>query len=281
MTATTTRMTYPLARERNLILGSLLLLAAAAWGLLIWQSSVMDDSMSLTMGMGAPLFIALWIAMMVAIMFPTAAPMIMTFARVHAKKKERGQAFVPTWLFAGAYILVWSAIGIVAYGVAIAGDALADEWYWLSDNAPSIGGGALVLAGLYQLSPLKNVCLGKCRSPMSFLLSSWRDGYAGSVRMGVEHAAFCLGCCWLLFLILFPLGMMNIAILAIITAFILAEKTSRFGQQIALAAGVALIVYGAVVVAIPDALPMTMDDSAAMEMPMGGEQMPPGGMPAR
>lgn len=279
MTSTTTRTAYPLARERNLILGSLLMLSAVAWGLLVWQSSVMNDSMNLTMGLGAPLFIAIWIAMMVAIMFPTAAPMITTFARINAQKKERGQAFVPTWLFAGAYIFVWSATGIIAYGVAVAGDALAAEWSWLSDNAARIGGGALVLAGLYQLSPLKSVCLGKCRSPMSFLLSSWRDGYVGSVRMGIEHAAFCLGCCWLLFLILFPLGMMNIAILAIITAFILAEKTSRFGQQIALAGGVALIVYGAVVVAIPDALPMTRDDSAAMEMPMGGEQMPP--MPAR
>ena len=139
-------------------------------------------------------------------------------------------------------------------------------------------GGALVLAGLYQLSPLKSVCLGKCRSPMSFLLSSWRDGYVGSVRMGIEHAAFCLGCCWLLFLILFPLGMMNIAILPPPPPFSLPENQTAFGQVTPPGGGVALIVYGAVVVAIPDALPMTRDDSAAMEMPMGGEQMPP--MPA-
>src|SRR5881296_2076656 len=106
---------YPLPRERNFILGSLLVLAAVAWALLIWQAATADGEMSLTMGMSAPFFIALWIAMMVAIMFPTAAPMILMFARVHAKKKERGQSFVPTWIFTSSYLLVWAATGLLAY----------------------------------------------------------------------------------------------------------------------------------------------------------------------
>ncbi|HUF52786.1 MAG TPA: DUF2182 domain-containing protein [Dehalococcoidia bacterium] len=259
MTATTSRTTYPLARERNLILGSLLLLAAAAWGLLIWQTSVMDDSMSLTMGLGAPVFIALWIAMMGAIMFPTAAPMIMMFARVHRDKRAKGQPFVPAWIFTGAYILVWSATGLIAYSIAVAGDELASNSRWLADNAPRIGGAALIAAGAYQLSPVKEVCLGKCRSPMSFILNSWRDGYWGSFRMGLEHAMFCLGCCWLLFLVLFPLGMMNIAALAIITALIFAEKSLPIGRQAARLAAALFIVYGALVIAVPSALPTTMD----------------------
>jgi predicted metal-binding membrane protein len=262
---------HPLPRERNLILGSLLILAAAAWGLLIWQAAVMDDEMSLTMGLSAPLWIALWIAMMVAIMFPTAAPMIMMFARIYAKKAERGQPFVPTWVFAGSYLLIWSVVGVLAYGAAVAGDALADESAWVMDNAPRIGGGLLIAAGVYQLSPLKYVCLNKCRSPMSFILNSWRDGYGGAFRMGIEHGAYCLGCCWLLFAILFPLGMMNIAVLALITLLIFAEKSTPVGRQIATLAAVALIVYGAVVIFVPDALPMTMSDSQAMEMgDMGG-----------
>jgi len=264
--AETTLSAYPLPRERNLILGSLLVLAAAAWGLLIWQAAMTDEDMSLTMGMSAPVWIALWIAMMVAIMFPTAAPMIMMFARVHAKKAEQGQAFVPTWVFASSYLIVWALAGVVAYAIAVAGDALADESMWVMDNAPRIGGGLLIAAGLYQLSPLKYVCLNKCRSPISFILNSWRDGYGGSFRMGLEHGVYCLGCCWLLFLILFPLGMMNIAVLALITLLIFAEKSLPIGRQVALLAAVALIVYGAVVIFVPDALPMTMDDSSAMEM---------------
>lgn len=278
MAETAITSSYPLPRERNLILGSLLVLAAAAWGLLIWQAAVMDEEMSLTMGVSAPLWVALWIAMMVAIMFPTAAPMIMMFARVHAKRQERGQTFVPTWIFASSYLIVWAVAGAVAYTVAVGGDALADESMWVMDNAPRIGGGLLIAAGVYQLSPLKYVCLNKCRSPISFILNSWRDGYGGSFRMGLEHGVYCLGCCWLLFLILFPLGMMNIGVLALITLLIFAEKSTPIGRQVAMLAAVALIVYGAVVVFVPDALPMMMDDSSAAEMSgtedgMGTEEM--------
>lgn len=268
---------YRVRSDRALILGSLLALAAAAWGVLIWQSAVRDDDMSLTMGMGAPLFIALWVAMMVAIMYPTAAPMIMMFAKIHDGRKARGQTFVPTWVFAGAYILVWSATGIGAYGVAVAGDALAGESAWVMDNAPRLGGALLIGAGLYQLTPLKDICLGKCRSPLSFILNSWREGQGGSFRMGVEHAVYCLGCCWLLFLILFPLGMMNVAVLALLTALIFAEKVLPRGRQIAYVAGAALAVYGAVVVFVPGALPMTMADHHTAQMEAMDTEMPGSG----
>jgi predicted metal-binding membrane protein len=221
----------------------------------------MDDEMSLTMSMGAPLFIALWIAMMVAIMFPTAAPMMLMFNRIHNQRRAKGQSFVPTWIFAAAYLLVWSATGVAAYGLAVLGDQLADQSMWLMDNGARIGGVVLIAAGVYQLSPLKSVCLNKCRSPISFVLQSWRDGYWGSFLMGLEHGVYCLGCCWLLFVILFPLGMMNIAVLAGITALIFAEKSTAWGRQVARAAAVALIIYGAVVVFVPDTLPMMMDDS--------------------
>ncbi len=266
-TTTASAPSYPLPRERNLILGSLLVLAGAAWAVLAWQGAEMDD-MSLTMGMSAPLFIALWVVMMVAIMFPTAAPMILMFARIHNSKRDRGQNFVPTWVFTSAYLLVWSATGIAAYAIAVAGDALAGESTWVMDNAPRIGGGLLVFAGVYQLTPLKDICLSKCRTPVSFLMNSWRVGYAGAFRMGLDHGVFCLGCCWLLFLILFPLGMMNIIVLALITALIFAEKSLPVGRQAARAAALALVVYGAVVIFEPGALPMTMD-SDAMQMTEG------------
>lgn len=287
MTAAATA--YPLARERNFILGSLLVLAAFAWAIIVWQALEVDDddagmaaqpgisqanvpagapamdgvagddmSMGLTMDMSALLFVALWAAMMVAIMFPTAAPMILTFARVQANRKQRGQVFVPSWLFAGSYITLWSATGILAYAAAVGGDALADNWSWLMDNAARIGGGVLILAGIYQLSPLKRVCLSKCRTPMSFILSSWRDGNRGAIRMGFQHGVYCLGCCWMLFIILFPLGMMNVAAMAVITVLIFAEKSLPIGRQAAMAAAVLLIAWGAVAVAVPSALPTTL-----------------------
>jgi predicted metal-binding membrane protein len=271
MTTAVNAADYPLPRERNLILGSLLVLAGLAWALLIWQSTVMDDDMSLTMSMGAPLFIALWALMMVAIMFPTAAPMILMFNRIHNQKREKGQSFVPTWIFVAAYLLVWSATGVVAYILALTADELANQSMWLMDSAARIGGLILIAAGMYQLTPLKSVCLNKCRSPISFVMHSWRDGYWGSFRMGLGHGVYCLGCCWLLFVILFPLGMMNIAVLAGITALIFAEKSTAWGRQIARAAAVALIVYGAVVVFVPDALPMMMDDSSMAAETMDDE----------
>jgi predicted metal-binding membrane protein len=214
--------------------------------------------MGLTMDMSAPLYIGLWAAMMVAIMFPTAAPMILTFARVQAGRRERGQVFVPAWLFTGSYIALWSATGLLAYGVAVGGDALAETSSWLMTNAARIGGVLLVAAGIYQLTPLKTVCLSKCRTPMSFILGSWRDGKAGAVRMGLEHGVYCLGCCWMLFAILFPLGMMNVAAMAVITAVIYAEKVFSWGRRIAQGAAIVLVAYGFLVILVPDALPTMM-----------------------
>lgn len=266
MASTTT--SYPLLRERNAILVGLLALAAGAWALLVWQwaSASDEDMMSLTMGMGAPLFIAIWVAMMVAMMFPTAAPMIMTFARVQENRREQGRPFVPVWVFTGSYLVVWTLFGVVAYGVAAGLQGLGDGSGWLMDNAGRIGGGVLILAGLYQLSPLKYACLTKCRTPFAFILTSWRDGHLGSFRMGFEHGLYCLGCCWMLFVILFPLGIMNVGAMALITLLIFAEKSTPLGRQAAAFASVALIVYGALVVFMPDLLPMTMSSGSGGAM---------------
>ncbi len=243
-------------RERNVILAVLLVLAAASWALLIWQSAMMNNqAMGLTMGMGAALFLAIWVVMMVAMMFPTAAPMILMFARVQRDKQRDGRAFVPTWVFVSAYLLLWTLFGGLAYAGAAWAEGLAQQAPWVMANAAPIGGGVLVLAGLYQLTPLKRACLAKCRTPLDFVLSSWRDGYMGSFRMGLEHGIYCLGCCWLLFVIFFPLGMMNLAALALVTLLIFAEKSLPLGRRIAQLAALALIAYGALVVVMPGALP--------------------------
>lgn len=246
-------------RERYLILGSLLFLAGVAWVLLIWQSRSMgSQAMGPTMGMSGALFIAIWIVMMIAMMFPTAAPMILMFSKIYASKRQQQQAFVPTWVFVSAYLLIWSICGVLLYPLAVGIENLAANSMWLMNNAARIGGAILLLAGLYQLSPLKNICLSKCRTPVQFILSSWHDGYGGAFRMGLEHGIYCLGCCWLLFVILFPLGIMNIAVMALVTALIFAEKALPFGRQVSQLAGLALILYGALIIFLPAALPMGM-----------------------
>jgi len=248
-----------LGRERSILLVSLLALAIAGWVVVIWQASQADTRMGgLTMGMGAPLFLAIWIAMMVAMMFPAAAPMVLMFAAISKGKQRQGQPFVPTWFFLLAYLLVWTLFGVLAYIVAAGIELLASQAVWLMDAAPRIGGALLILAGLYQLSPLKKMCLAKCRSPLSYIMSSWRDGYGGAFRMGLEHGTYCLGCCWLLFVILFPLGVMNVAAMAVLTLLIFAEKSLPLGRRIAGIAAVALIAYGLIVIVVPGALPTAM-----------------------
>ena len=252
------RNSSPLPGARAAILSLLLVLAAGAWALLLWQTAHSMGGSSLTMGLNAPLFVALWVVMMVATMFPAAAPMILMFTRVHAGKRQQGQPFVPTWIFVGAYLLVWTLFGVLAYAGAAGADRLAARSMWLMDNGARLGGAVLVVAGLYQLSPLKHMCLSKCRTPFLFIMTSWREGYGGAFRMGIEHGAYCLGCCWLLFVILFPLGMLNVAVIAVITLLIFAEKALPLGQWASRIAAVALIVYGAVVIFWPHALPTTM-----------------------
>jgi predicted metal-binding membrane protein len=126
---------------------------------------------------------------------------------------------------------------------------------WVMENTGRFGGIVLIAAGLYQLSPLKHLCLAKCRSPLAFIRTSWRNGYGGAFRMGLDHGIYCLGCCWLLFVIFFPLGMMNVAAMAAITVLIFAEKSLSLGHRISQIGALALIVYGLVAVFVPEVLP--------------------------
>jgi len=156
-------------------------------------------------------------------------------------------------------LLVWVAFGALAYGVAVGADALSTRWTWAMDNATRASAILVVAAGVYQLSPLKNLCLSKCRSPLSFIMTSWRDGRAGAFRMGLEHGMYCLGCCWLLFVILFPIGLMNIGAMVALTLLIFAEKSLPIGTIIGRVVGAALILYGALVFFVPQALPGMSD----------------------
>ena len=264
LNTTSPAVASPLRAERRLLLGALLALAVLGWALVIWQAITMDgghemgmdSGVDLTMGMAAPLFLAMWVAMMVGMMFPASAPMILAFARSQARKRDAGAGHVPTWVFVVPYLAVWTVFGAAGYAIAAAVDRTADGSTWAADNLPRLAGALLVVAGIYQLTPLKQLCLARCRSPLSFMLSYWRDGRRGAFRMGLRHGLYCLGCCWALFIVLLPLGVMNVGAMLVVAALVFAEKALPGGETLAVAAAVALIGYGVLAIALPDAMPV-------------------------
>jgi len=274
------RGSAPLTVQRTIILSLLLVLAALAWALLLWQGASADLDMAMsspTMGLRGPLFLTIWVVMMAAMMFPAAAPMILTFHQVQGAKRRRGQAFVSTWVFVAGYMMVWTWAGIAAYAGAQTAEGVAERIALSPIIAARIGGALFIAAGLYQLTPLKDVCLSKCRTPITFIMTSWREGTAGAFHMGVAHGGYCLGCCWLLFVILFPLGIMNIAAMALLTLVVFAEKVLPWGRFTSRAIAVALVTYGIAVIAMPEILPI-FSSGGGMDMPMN-MPMPEGATP--
>ena len=236
----------PASRQHNVILVLLLALATAAWAVLVWQGH--DVSMNMPMasptawGLDALLFLVMWVVMMVAMMLPTAAPMILTFHKVRAGEQQRGDAFTLTWVFVVAYILMWALAGVAAYAGALAAAALHPA---LADE---VSGLILMVAGIYQITPLKQRCLSECRRPI--IMTSWYHRTADAFHMGLLHGVYCLGCCWLLFVILFPLDM-TIGAMAAVTLIILGEKTLRRPEFVSYGAAVILVLYGGLMVVTP------------------------------
>lgn len=245
----------PMSRARAGILLGLLVLTGGSWAFMLALTHRHNHTGTPTMGLNAALFLAVWVAMMIATMFPAVAPMVLMFARIGANKRTSGKSFVPTWLFISGYLLIWTALGALAYVLALAGERLASDVEVISRNAGRIGGALIVVAGAYQFSKLKDRCLTECRSPLTFVMQHWRDGRVGAVRMGIQHGWHCAGCCWALMAMLFPIGMMNIAALAGVTAFIYAEKVLPGAQVLRYVAGYALIAFGLAVLIDPGLLP--------------------------
>ena len=244
-----------LTRDRWIIGGSIALIAALAW-LWLWREqatmagSMADMNMPDMPEMDAPAAylvsaFLMWLIMMIAMMLPSAAPMILLYGRVARSARTEGAPIAPTAIFAGVYLAVWAAFSAIA--------ALA-QWELVRSGAVSavtlafgdrrIAGALLIAAGLYQIAPLKRLCLRNCRSPLQFVMRLWRPGLAGAAQLGLAHGLYCLGCCAALMALLFVFGVMNLVWVAALAAFVLAEKALPLGERVSFAAGVAAAVAG-------------------------------------
>ncbi|HTY54929.1 MAG TPA: DUF2182 domain-containing protein, partial [Candidatus Binataceae bacterium] len=183
----------------------------------------------------------MWVVMMVAMMVPSVAPMVLMFARLRRGSGE--SASLDASLFAFGYLIVWSLFS----AIATAGQLGLQRAAIISDSlrfTPLLGGIVLIATGIYQLTPLKDACLSKCRSPISFFMTCWHQGHLGALRMGLNHGTFCVACCWLLMALMFVAGAMNLLWVAAIAAFVLIEKVAPYGGKIASASGIAMIAAG-------------------------------------
>jgi predicted metal-binding membrane protein len=227
--------------------------------LITWIVSI-ERMRGMDMGPGTNLgalgwYLGIWVTMMAAMMLPPAAPMVLVFARIGRERARRGKASVPTGVFVAGYLSAWTAFGLLAYAVyrlLVAADPGFLAW---DEYGPLVAGGAVALAGFYQLTPLKSVCLKHCRTPLHFVLHGWREGYSGALRMGAEHGAYCVGCCWGLMLILFALGVMSLVWMAVVAAVVFAEKITPFGARLSRALAVAFVLFGVWVALAPGSVP--------------------------
>jgi predicted metal-binding membrane protein len=188
--------------------------------------------------------------MMAAMMFPSVAPTVALYARM-----TRRRGILRPALFTSSYLLVWSAVGVVAYGVFELGRAWFGSHLGWDGGGRWVAAGVLAVAAAYELTPLKNVCLAQCRSPLGFLMGCWRDGRVGALEMGARYAAWCVGCCWALMAVLFALGVMSLVWMAVVAALITAEKTLPWRRTVVWGTSVALLTIAVLVVVAPHSVP--------------------------
>ena len=263
------------ARVNALTIGTLVALAGLAWWSTVRQASSMSDMVSglgqvgvrMPNDMTIPVFLGMWVAMMVAMMFPTIAPFVLAHRMV---VKKRGGGEVPTIAFVGGYLVVWSLIGVAPLLAFLAfrdlsADAADSRWL------PTLAGAILVVAGTYQFTKWKALCLKHCRSPMGFLMThDFGGGATSAFKAGMNHGAYCLGCCWALMAVLVVVGLMNLVWMAGIAIVFLAEKNWKHGVRLTRLVGACLIALGLAVIIAPGILPDIAGASGSVAEPMGG-----------
>ena len=241
-----------LRRNRLLVALSLAGVVGLAW-LYLWRAAVSmhgadHAAMSMDMSASDPATIALtfvmWVVMMAGMMLPSAAPTILLYAAMARKHAQQGTAFASAGIFVAGYLAVWTGFSLLAALLQTVLKHAELLTPMMSSASSELDAALLLAAGVYQLTPLKEACLSKCRDPVQFFMIHWRPGAAGAFRMGLRHGTYCVGCCWVLMLLLFALGVMNLAWVALIAAFVLVEKLLPAGRVTSRLAGAALIVVG-------------------------------------
>jgi predicted metal-binding membrane protein len=248
-----------LRHDRAITVIALAGITGVAWAYMLYEARAMEQTGACScagMNMSGPdiqpwstvaiipLFL-MWAEMMVAMMLPSAAPVMLTFARVNRERRKQERPFVPTSLFLLGYLIVWTAfsLGAAVLQWALHGAALLSPM--MASNSSRLSGIVLIATGIFQWTPWKRACLSQCRSPLTFLLADWREGPMGAIKMGIKHGAYCAGCCWLLMVLLFIAGVMNMWWVAAITALVILEKFLPRASWFPSAVGIACVAWGA------------------------------------
>ena len=252
---------FAAARTRLGLIAVLFTLAAIGWWWTVDQMRGMDNGPWTNLGAGG-WFLVVWIVMMAAMMFPSVSPTVALYSRM-----TNGQSLVRPLIFALGYLLTWAAAGALAFAVAYAGSRVVGDILSWDRGGRWIAATTLIVAAVYELTPLKDACLGKCRSPLGLLLGSWREGHSGALRMGVRNGAWCVGCCWALMASFFALGIMSVVWMAVVAGLIAIEKTLPWRRIATYGTAVALLGLAVLLFAVPDAVP-------GLTIP-GGETMAP------
>jgi predicted metal-binding membrane protein len=256
-----------LQRDRTVVGGALAgivllswtyILAGAGTGMPALDMSGLPTAMSAPMAAMQPtpwtdgyalLIFVMWWLMMLATMLPSAAPTILLFAALMRRRHEAGEPYMGTSLFGSGYLMVWGGFSVIAVALQWQLDRIALLSPVMATTSMALGALLLIGAGIWQFTPLKHACLRHCRSPAEFLTRHWRDGQVGTFLMGVRHGAYCLGCCWMLMLLLFYGGIMNIYWIVGLGILVLVEKITSPGHWVSSAIGVAFILWGAILLA--------------------------------
>jgi predicted metal-binding membrane protein len=249
------RFTIRLDPRQGGLIALLFLLAALGWVVTDDRMAGMDHGPGTDLG-SLGFYVTAWVVMMAAMMFPSIAPMVTMYQRVQRKRREQGRALPgATALFVAGYIACWTAFGLAAYGLFALARSLDIEALGWDEAGPYVAGGVLVAAAVYQLTPLKDACLSRCRSPLAFVMTSWRDGRVGATVMGIKHGAWCVGCCWALMASLFALGVMSVGWMVFVAALIAVEKLVPWKGVANRGVAVVLLALGLAVAFVPESVP--------------------------
>jgi predicted metal-binding membrane protein len=238
---------FAAVRTRLALVALLFALAGIAWWITADRMRGMDEGPGTSLGT-LGWFVGVWVVMMAAMMFPSVSPTVALYSRM-------ARSTTAALVFMSGYLLAWAGAGVLAYAVSDLGRSLLGSELSWDRGGRWLAGGILVVAAVYELTPLKDVCLGKCRSPLGFLFGAWRDGLSGALQMGIRHGGWCIGCCWALMAALFALGVMSLAWMAFVAALIAAEKTLPWGRAVTYGTATVLLLLGVLLIAAPEAIP--------------------------